>query len=47
MMFVVKTMYLYTTNEEMHGINIRQNMNLHLISVGLTAFKEGAYFTGM
>jgi hypothetical protein len=34
MMFVVKYMYLYATNQEIHGIR-------------LTAFKEGAYFTGM
>jgi hypothetical protein len=47
MMFVVKNMYLYTTNQETHGMNTRQNMDLHLISVKLTAFKEGTYFTGM
>jgi hypothetical protein len=47
MMFVVKNMYLYTTNQEMHGVNTRKNTDLHLIMVRLTAFKEGAYFTGM
>jgi hypothetical protein len=47
MMFVVKNIYLYITNQEMHGVNTRQNTDLHLISVRLTAFKEGVYFTGM
>jgi hypothetical protein len=46
-MFMVKNMYLYTTNKEIHGVNTRQNTDLHLISVRLTAFKEGSYFTGM
>jgi hypothetical protein len=47
MMIVVKNVYLYTTNQELHGINTKQNTDLHLISVRLTAFKEWAYFTGM
>jgi hypothetical protein len=34
-------------NQEIHGVNTRQNMDLLLISVRLTAFKEGAYFTGI
>jgi hypothetical protein len=50
MTFVVKNMYLYTTNQEIHGVNTRQNTDLHLISVSLTsltALKEEACFTGM
>jgi hypothetical protein len=47
MMFVVKNIYLYTTNQEIHGVNTRQITDLHLISIRLIAFKEGAYFTGM
>jgi hypothetical protein len=35
------------TNQEIHGVNTRQNTDLHLISVRLTAFKEGAYFTAI
>jgi hypothetical protein len=44
MMFVVKNMYLYTTNQEIHGVNTRQNGDLHLILIRFTAFKEEAYF---
>jgi hypothetical protein len=47
MKFVVKNMNLYTTNQEIHRVNTRQNTDLHLISVRLTVFKEGEYFTGM
>jgi hypothetical protein len=35
------------THQEIHALNTRQNTDLHLISVRLTVFKEGAYFTGM
>jgi hypothetical protein len=34
-------MYLYTTNQDIQGVNTRQNTDLHLISVRLTAFKQG------
>jgi hypothetical protein len=44
---MVKNMYLYTTNQEIHGVNTKRNTDLHLILVSLTAFKEGAQFTGM
>jgi hypothetical protein len=47
MMCGVKNMYLYTTNQEIHGVNTRQNMELHLILVRLTAFEVRVYFTGM
>jgi hypothetical protein len=47
MMFVVTNMYLYTTNQELHGVNTRENMDLHLISIRPTEFKEEVYFTGM
>jgi hypothetical protein len=47
MMFVVKNMYLYTANQEIHGVNTRQNTDLNLISVRLTALKKGGYFIGM
>jgi hypothetical protein len=43
MMFVVKNMYSYITNQEIHGVNTRQNTDIHLISVRLTAFEEGTF----
>jgi hypothetical protein len=39
MMFVVKYVHLYTTNQEMYGVNTRQNTDLRLISVRLTSLK--------
>jgi hypothetical protein len=47
MLFVVRNMHLYTTNQEIHGINIRYITDLHFTTARLTAFKEGAYFVGM
>jgi hypothetical protein len=41
MMFMVKNMYLYTINQEIHAVNTKQNKDLHLVSVRLAAFKEG------
>jgi hypothetical protein len=35
------------TTNNIHGVNTRQNTDLHLISVRLTAFKERAYLTGI
>jgi hypothetical protein len=42
MLFVVRNMNLYTTNQEIHGVNTKHNTTARL-----TAFKEGAYFVGM
>jgi hypothetical protein len=46
-MFVVRSMYLFTTNQEINGVNTRQNTYLYLISVRLAGFKEGACLTEM
>jgi hypothetical protein len=42
MLFVVRNMHLYTTNQETHGVNPRHNTDLHFTTVRLTAFKEEA-----
>jgi len=34
----------YTTNQEIHGVNTRYNINLHLLMANLTALQKGSYF---
>jgi hypothetical protein len=44
---VCSSLIIYTTNQEIHGVNTRHNIDLHFTTARLTAFKEGAYFFGM
>jgi hypothetical protein len=44
---MVRNMDLYITNQEIHGINIRYNTDLHFTTAKLTAFQRGAYFVGI
>jgi hypothetical protein len=47
LLFVIKNKQLYTTNQEIHNINTRFNINIHLPVCNLTLFQKGAYFSGM
>jgi hypothetical protein len=47
LLFVVKNKDLYTTNQEIHNINTRSNINLHPPVCNLTVFQKGAYFSGI
>jgi hypothetical protein len=47
MLFVVKNMHLYITNQETRGVNTRHNTDFHFPTVRLAAFKDEAYFMGM
>ena len=47
LLFVVKNKDLYSTNQEIHNINTRSNINLHLPVCNLTLFQKGAYFSGI
>jgi hypothetical protein len=47
LLFVVKYKNLYTTNQEIHNINTRSNINLHPPVCNLTVFHKGAYFSGI
>jgi hypothetical protein len=47
LLFVVKNKDLYSTNQEIHDINIRCNINLHLPVCNLTLFQKWAYFSGV
>jgi len=43
----VKNDNLYTTNQDIHGINTKYNIHLLLSMANLTAFQKGAYFFGI
>ena len=47
LLFVVKNKDLYTINQEIHNINTRSNINLHLPVCNLTIFQKGAYFSSI
>jgi len=47
LLLVVKNKDLYSTNQEIHNINARSNINLHLPVCNLTLFHTGAYFSGI
>ena len=47
LLFVVKNIDLYTTNQEIHNINTRSNINLHPPVCNLTLFQKGANFSGI
>jgi len=42
LLFVVKSKDLYTTNQEIHSINTRSNVNLYPPVCNLTIFQKGA-----
>jgi len=44
---VVKNKDLYSINQEIHNINTRSNINLHLPVCNLTLIQKGAYFSGI
>jgi hypothetical protein len=41
LLFVVRNMDLYITNQEIHGINTRYNRDLHFTTAKLTALQRG------
>jgi hypothetical protein len=45
LLFVVKNKDLYTTNQEIHSINTRFNINLHPPVCNLTEFQKAVYFS--
>jgi hypothetical protein len=47
LLFVVKNKDLYSTNQEIHNINTRSNINLHPLVCNLTIFQKGAYSSGI
>ena len=47
LLFVVKNKDLYSTNQEIHNINTRCNINWHLPVCNLTLFQKGACFSGI
>jgi hypothetical protein len=40
-------MHLFVENAEIHTINTRRSVNLHLPSVKLTKYKKGTYYMGV
>jgi hypothetical protein len=47
LLLVVNNMHLFVINTEIHTINTRQSINLHLPSVKLTKCKKGVYYMGI
>jgi hypothetical protein len=47
LLFVVKNKNLFTTNQEIHNINTRCNINLHPPTCNLTLFQKGVQFSGI
>jgi hypothetical protein len=47
LLFVVKNKDLYTTNQEIHNVNTRSNINSHPPVCNLTIFQKGAYFSSI
>jgi len=45
--FVIKNKNLYTNNQNIHIINTRFNLDLHLPICNLTLYQKGAYFSGI
>ena len=47
LMFVVVHGDIFIINNEVHGFNTRQKLNLHLPSVRLTKVKKGVYYAAV
>jgi len=47
LLFVVKSKYLYTTNQEIYYFTTRLNTNLHPPVSNLTVFQKTAYYSGI
>jgi len=47
LLFVVKNKNLYTTNQEIHNVTTRSNINLHPPVCNLTVSQKGAYYSGI
>jgi hypothetical protein len=46
LLLVVKNMYLFVLNIEVHIINTHQSINLHVPSIKLAKCKNGVYYMG-
>jgi len=46
LMFVVKHKDIFTFNVELHEINTRHKLDLHVPSVNLTKVQKGVYYSG-
>ena len=47
LLFVTKNKILFTTNQNIHTLNTRFNLDLHLPTCNLTLYQKGAYFSGI
>jgi hypothetical protein len=47
LLLVVKNIYRFVFNDEIHTLNTRQCINLHLPSVNLTKYNKGVYYMGI
>jgi len=47
LMFVIKHKDIFTCNTELHNINTRHKLDLHVPSVNLTKVQKGVYYSGV
>ena len=47
LLFVMKNKELFRSNQNIHSIDTRSNMKLHLPICNLTVFQKGVYFSGV
>ena len=47
LLFVTKNKNLFTTNQNIHTLNTRFNLDLHLPTCNLTLYQKGVYYSGI
>jgi len=47
LLFVVKNIDVFITNSEVHTINTRHRSDLHPLSINLTKYQKGVYYSGI
>ena len=46
-LYVIKNKELFTTNNEVHSIHTRQQLNFHQPSADVTKYQTGVYYMGL
>jgi hypothetical protein len=46
-LYMLNNIHLFITNQEIHSINTRSNLNFHIPVANATKFKKGGYYSGI